>query len=376
MLDDSSLNWQISVIVELVDPRLKFLGELNPSAMENPVDLDPDLQSFESEVENSKPRSDPDFHSTSALEILRETVRVLRFNSTGFLSIMALLIFPVSGFLLSNVFVNQSLVKKLTVRLLVLVRSSGISLGPFVEQFARKSSEMVVAAAVSFPLCATLLLLSRAAVVYSVDCTYSRELFDSLKFYVMMTKIWKRIVFTYLWASTAVSGCLTLFLVVIVAITTLFSMLGFPPNLIIYPPIVLGVIFAILLANCIVICNIAIVVSVLEDVFGLQALLRSVSLIKGKTRVGLLVCFGTTVGLEFVKGLFDRRVKTLSYGDGSSRLWEGPLLVIMHSFLLLLDSMMYAVLYFCCKSSGTIETRDEEESQPILDATKSPSDIN
>jgi hypothetical protein len=38
-------------------------------------------------------------------------------------------------------------------------------------------------------------------------------------------------------------------------------------------------------------------------------------------------------------------VKTLSYGDGSSRLWEGPLLVLMYSFVTLIDSMMSAELW-------------------------------
>jgi hypothetical protein len=42
----------------------------------------------------------------------------------------------------------------------------------------------------------------------------------------------------------------------------------------------------------------------------------------------------------------------LSYGDGSSRLWEGPLLVLMYLFVTLIDSMMSAVFYFTCRSSN------------------------
>ncbi|CAH9128967.1 unnamed protein product [Cuscuta epithymum] len=345
---------------------------LSPSTTANPMDLDSDLQSFQLQVAKEGSRFDHDFHSMSPLEILRETVWILRYNSTGLLSIMALLIFPVSALLLSNVLVNQSLVKKLTVRILLGLRSSGISLRPFIEQLVHKFSEMVVATAVSFPLCATSLLLSKAAIIYSVNCTYSREHFDALKFYVIITKIWKRIIFTYLWVCTAISGCFTLFIVILVAITALFSISGFPSISILYPSIVLVAIFSIIIANCIVICNIAIVISVLEDVAGLQALLKSNSLIKGKTRVGVLMFFGMIIGMAFVKGLFEHRVKTLSYGDGSSRLWEGPLLVIMHSFLLLLDSMMFTVLYFTCKSGRIVEARNEE-SQPILEATKYPS---
>lgn len=348
--------------------QMEVSGDSSPVARENPKEVDPELQIFEFERTNNESRFDDDFHSMSALEILRETVWILRFNSMGFISIMALLILPVSAVLLSNVLVNQSLVRRLTVRLLLVVRSSGISLGHFVKQYGHKFSEKVVAAAVSFPLCATFLLLSKAAIVYAVDCTYSREQFDSLKFYMIMTNIWKRIVFTYLWVWTVISGCVTLFLLLLVAISTMFSMSGLPSNLILYPAVVVGMIFAIILANCVVICNIAIVISVLEDVSGPQALLRSRSLIKGKTQVCLLIFLGTTVGMAFVEGLFDHRVKTLSYGDGSSRIWEGPLLVVMYSFLLLLDSMMNTVFYFCCKSYR-IETYNEE-SQPVLEPSK------
>ncbi|TKY58911.1 hypothetical protein E2542_SST15985 [Spatholobus suberectus] len=63
--------------------------------------------------------------------------------------------------------------------------------------------------------------------------------------------------------------------------------------------------------------------------------------------------------MAFVEGLFEHRVKTLSYGDGSSRVWEGPLLVVMYSFVMLIDSMMSAVFYFSCRSSS-VEMSDGE----------------
>jgi hypothetical protein len=52
-------------------------------------------------------------------------------------------------------------------------------------------------------------------------------------------------------------------------------------------------------------------------------------------------------------------VKTLSYGNGSSRLWEGPLLVLMYSFVMLIDAMMSAVFYLTCRSSS-LDFLDEE----------------
>lgn len=327
------------------------------------------IHNFEMEsVEHNAAEADHHpYDSLSALEILRETVRILRYNLTGFMSITAVLICPVSAVILTNFLVNQSLVKALTLRLLLIAKASGLPLKSFIKQSCQKFSEMLVSTAMCFPLFISLSLLSKTAVFYSVDCTYSRKKFDYSKFYAVVSKIWKCVAITYLWVCLVISGCFVLFLVLLISVGSLLYILGFSSDLILYPAMVVGMIFSIILANSIVICNVAIVVSVLEDVWGLQALLRSRSLIKGQTQVGLLLLLGSTLGMAFVEGLFDHRVKTLSYGDGTSRIWEGPLLVFMYSFIALIDSMMSAVFYFSCKSYHLDSAT--EENQPILEAS-------
>ncbi|XP_058195013.1 uncharacterized protein LOC131311535 [Rhododendron vialii] len=328
---------------------------------------DPDLETFELESLDHGVRYDHQFYSTSALEILRETVRILRYNLMGFTCIAALLICPVSALVLSNVLVDQSIVKRLTIRLLLVVESSGLPLWSFIKQSCQKFAEMVVSSAMCYPFFITLSLLSKAAVVYSVDCTYSRKTFDASKFYVIGTKIWRRVVLTYLWVCGVISGCLTLFLVLLVAVSSLFSIMGVASDLIVYPAMIVGLAFSIIFANAIIICNIAIVISVLEDVSGPQALFRASVLIRGQTQVGLMIFLGSTIGMAFIEGLFEHRVKTLSYGDGTSRIWEAPLLVLMYSFVVLIDSMMSAVFYFSCRSSYNMEALNGE-SQPVLEA--------
>ncbi|CAN4124535.1 unnamed protein product [Withania somnifera] len=328
------------------------------------VALDKD-KNHDQDFENSQ-LQDTNFHSTDALEILKETVRILKYNPNVFLTIAALLICPVSAVLLSNFLVDQSVVKKLSNRFLLLAKSCGLPLEPFIKQSCQKFSEMVISAVMCFPLYVSLLLMSKAAIVYSVDCTYSRKNFDSRKFCIIVTKIWKRITVTYMWVCMVITGCVTLFVVLLVVVSSVFSVMGFPPDLILYPAMIVGIIFSIVLANAMIICNIAIVISVLEDDSGPKALLRSSSLIKGQNQVGLLIFLGSTIGMTFVEGLFEHRVKRLSYGDGSSRIWEGPLLVIIYSFMMLIDSMMGTVFYFSCKSYRMEEPN--EESLPVLEA--------
>ncbi|ONK60042.1 uncharacterized protein A4U43_C08F13590 [Asparagus officinalis] len=171
------------------------------------------------------------------------------------------------------------------------------------------------------------------------------------EFFALARRIWRRLVVTYLWVCGAICGCFGLFLVILIAVCNSLAILGYPPDIVVYPALLVMLGFSMVYAHTIIVCNLAGVISVLEDVSGPRAILRSVSLVKGQTQAGLLIFLGSTIGMAFVEGLFEHRVKTLSYGDGSSRIWEGPLLVVMYSFVVLVDSMMSAVFYFTCRSS-------------------------
>ncbi|CAN0896500.1 hypothetical protein LINGRAHAP2_LOCUS18536 [Linum grandiflorum] len=303
-------------------------------------------------------------HPMNALEILRETVRILRFNAGSFMLIATFLVCPVSALLLSNVLVDQSIVKRLTIRLMLLAKSSGLPLKGFIKHSCHRFAEMVVSSAMCFPFFLTFSLSSKTAVVYSVDCTYSRKEVDVTKLLAIICRIWKRVAVTYVWSCMVIAGCVTLFFVLLLALCSTFSVFGLWPDLNLYAAVLVGLVFSVVFANSIIICSIAVVISVLEDVSGPQALLRSSVLIRGQTQVGLLIYLGSTIGTAFVEGLFEHRVKTLSYGDGSSRIWEGPLLVVMYSFVVLVDMMMSAVFYYSCKS---YRMEAAEECQSILE---------
>lgn len=340
---------------------------MSSEALEIEGSKEPTLRVHElgSEDVISHPR-EYEFHSTSALEIMRETVRILRINSTAFMSIAALFICPVSAVALSDVLVDHSMVKRLTTRLLVIAKTAGLPLNTIVNQSFQRFSEMAVSAAMCFPLYMTLLLLSKTAVVYSVDCSYSNKQFDAPKFWGILKKLWKRVLSTYFWACMVLAGLVTLFIALIVGICSVFLMCGFSPDLIIYPGAIGGLAFSLVFANAIIICNVAIVISVLEEVSGPEALMRSSTLIKGQVQVGLLLYLVSSMGMAFVQGLYDHRVKKVSYGDGSSRLWEGPLLVLMYSFVMLIDSMMTVVFYFSCRWLRMESALDDEEEKELI----------
>ncbi|KAK7836118.1 hypothetical protein CFP56_022914 [Quercus suber] len=304
------------------------------------------LQNLDLESATNVSGTNFQFQSMNALEILRESVRILRYNLHGFMIIRRVAHLPV----------DESIVKRLTVRLLLVAKSSGLPLRPLVKQSCQHFAGMMVSSAFCLPLYITLSF----CVVYSVDCTYSKKKFDVSKFYVIIVQIWRRIVSTYMWVCMLVVGCVTLLCVLLIAVCTAFAVIGLSPDLIVYAAMVLAIFLSVVFANAIVICNIAIVISVLEDVSGPQALLRSRPNASGSFHISWI-----NIGMAFIEGLFQHRVKTLSYGNGSSRIWEGPLLVIMYSFVVLIDSMMTAVFYFCCRYSNL--DASDVEGQSILE---------
>ncbi|KAG7032239.1 hypothetical protein SDJN02_06282, partial [Cucurbita argyrosperma subsp. argyrosperma] len=347
----------------------------SPEIHRDPSPTGKECQDFRLLTVSSQPsdfRIEPDnrFHSMSALEILRETVRILRFNSTAFVVIAILLICPVAAVFLSNVLVDESIVKMLTIRLVLIAKSSGLPLIPIIEHSCQRFAESILASAMCFPLFVTLSLVSKAAVVHTVDCTYAKKRFEASQFFAIVRNIWNRLLLTYASACLAIVGCLTLFLVLLGAVCSTLYALAFSPDLIVFAAVIVGLIFSVIFANAVIICNISIVICVLEDIAGPGALLRSCVVIRGQTQVGLLIFLVSTIGTVFVEGLFEHRVKTLSYGDGSSRIWEGPLLVVMYSFVVLTDSMMNAVFYFSCRSSSMAISNGEQDSSldmPVSD---------
>lgn len=288
----------------------------------------------------------------NALEILRETARILRTDPRTFMTIFALLICPVSTALLSNFLIDQAVVTSLGRRLMLLAVSSGLPAAHFIKQICHHLAGTIVSSAFCFPFFVTFLLPARACIAYSVACNYAGKKVLATEFLGMARRIWRSLVSTYVLVCAAITGCLAVFIVLIVSVCNSFAVLGYPPEIIVYPALLTVLGFSVAYAHTIIVCNLASVISVLEDASGQKALLRSVRLVKGQTQAGLLIFLGSAIGFAFVEGLFEHRVKTLSYGDGSSRAWEGPLLVLMYSFVVLVDSMMSAVFYFTCRSSA------------------------
>lgn len=62
-------------------------------------------------------------------------------------------------------------------------------------------------------------------------------------------------------------------------------------------------------------------------------------------------------------------MKKVSYGDGSSRLWEGPLVVVMYSFVTLyrFDDECSVLIIQSCRVSSVGETQPTVDTVAVVD---------
>ena len=91
------------------------------------------------------------FNTLKPLEILRETIKLLWFNSTAFLTVAVVFIFPVSVIFLSNVFVNQFKVQKLSPWFQWVAKSIGFMKGHFSRSGFYKLSKSLLSFVFCFP---------------------------------------------------------------------------------------------------------------------------------------------------------------------------------------------------------------------------------
>jgi hypothetical protein len=195
-----------------------------------------------------------------------------------------------------------------------------------------------------FTFLAILSLLPISAVVYSIACMYAEKEITFRKVASVVPKVWKRLVVTFAWS-------FAIFLDYNVVGGALFvvagAFVGFGPIgiVIIYP--FLFIFYFIGFVYLSIVGSLASVVSVLEDVCGFQALLKSKALIKGKMGISagffilLLVCI---IGIRKVFDLF------VLPGRVRFREGVGTICLVFLLMVTLFWLVVQTFIYFVCKS--------------------------
>ncbi|XP_039020782.1 uncharacterized protein LOC120152670 [Hibiscus syriacus] len=189
-------------------------------------------------------------------------------------------------------------------------------------------------------------LLSTAAVVYTIACIYTARELTFGKVMSVVPRVWKRLMVTFLCtiATMFVYHVATIFILVscglllmqtdyvdaVLALVLLFYFVGFLYMTIIW--------------------QLASVVSVLEEAYGFQAMMKSKSLIKGKLWVATAIFVKLIVSFFIIQTAFQTLVVDGSIQGMGKRVVYAILCFLLLSKMILFGLVVQTVIYFVCKS--------------------------
>ncbi|CAI9111723.1 OLC1v1012014C1 [Oldenlandia corymbosa var. corymbosa] len=125
-----------------------------------------------------------------------------------------------------------------------------------------------------------------------------------------------------------------------------------------------AVLYSIVLANSLIICNLALIVSGMENSSGYTAILKACVLIRGRTATTLSLALHVNLALAAIEALFQYRIVRalhLSESPFSSIVFEGIFIANLYAILLILDTIIGCIFYRSCKSTtSSIEFEAEQ----------------
>ncbi|KAL7230881.1 hypothetical protein ACSBR2_009212 [Camellia fascicularis] len=188
-------------------------------------------------------------------------------------------------------------------------------------------------------------LLSTSATVYTIACVYTAKEITFKKVMSVVPKVWKRLMITFIW------NFIIVFVYNIVALLVLVIFLLIVGHI---NTIALPILFTLIILYLMgfvyisVVWHLASVVSVLEDVYGIQAMIKSKGLIKGKMKVSIAIFILLNLFFIGIQVVYERFVvveDSIWY-----RIGFGSVCLNLLVFLILFGLVIQTVIYFVCKS--------------------------
>lgn len=190
-------------------------------------------------------------------------------------------------------------------------------------------------------------LLSTSAVVYTVACAYTSREIAFKKVMSVVPRVWKRLMITFLCAFFA------FFLYNVGFVLTLFiwgaTISDSTAGIVVF--IVILILYAVIFVYLTIVWQLASVVSVLEDSYGIKAMIKSKSLIRGKMFVAIAIFFKLNVLIFALNIFFKIFVVYGGFRRGLAQsLGFGALSLFLLLIIILFGLVVQTVVYLVCKS--------------------------
>ncbi|XP_058113880.1 uncharacterized protein LOC131256842 [Magnolia sinica] len=321
-----------------------------------------------------KPKDmDTPFMPMGVFGILREALKIPSKNGKLFLSITLLFLIPSSLLYLANNFAIKPLVTDISAKSVMLQDNDPQRPGYTKLMGAiNKDAGILVSGEMIFLLISSMVsLFAITATISASAMAYYRKDLTHNELFIRIGRTWKRPLITRLYIILFNSGCLFLILILI-GMLKMFAM-GLPIALACLL-LVLALLFLCFYGYISVICNLGIVISVIEESnYGIGALAKAAELIKGRKRQGYIIyVLFKLVGLA-IYWVLGSAMQVMHLTHASSLV-----LVNIGSLETILLFMVFTMFYIECKKSHGEKVEIEGESGyslvptiPLVDASLS-----
>ncbi|XP_004498373.1 uncharacterized protein [Cicer arietinum] len=190
-------------------------------------------------------------------------------------------------------------------------------------------------------------LLSTSAIVYTTASIFTSKDVSYKKVMKIVPKVWKRLMLTFLCAYAAFFAYNVITFIVIILLALTFGIKNGMLVLFIF----LMLLYFIGFVYLTLIWQLASVVTVLEDFYGIKAMVKSKELIKGKMGLSILLFLVLNVSFVLIRLIFKVVVVNGRWSFGYvDRIGYGILCLMLLSCFFLIGLVLQTVLYFVCKS--------------------------
>ncbi|XP_077223947.1 uncharacterized protein LOC143857402 [Tasmannia lanceolata] len=296
-------------------------------------------------------------------KIIRKSIHTFLQNYHHFAATVAFLAFPVSAsILLSQTVIPFSpLPQTVYSRFRSLFDAAGFPpSSQFFSLLNLKLSQTISSSIFTLPFTLSFLLLAKASIIQILHHKHKQS--QSPLCFSSLINLYYPLLLTQVCNSFVIlSANATAFSLLFLAFNSL-DVLGISSQgFLLFLSTAGAIVYSVILANALIICNMAIIVAGMESSGGFLAILKACVLVRGRAATALLLALPINLGLAAVEALFQYRVVRAYklFGDfNSSIAWEAPLIVYIYSLLVILDTVTGCIFFESCKSSTRLNRED------------------
>lgn len=296
-------------------------------------------------------------------KILRRSIHSFLQNYNYFTSTAAFLAFPFSASILLSQALStapSSLLPQIYSRLKALFDAAGFpSSSQLFSILNLKVSQTITSSIFTLPFTLTFLLIAKASIIQALN-QHKPTLPPSFN---SIISLYKPLLHTYICNCFLIlSANATAFGLMFLAFSCIEGLGYSSPTCLLFMSAAGAVLFSVILANALVICNMALALSGMEGHGGYIAILKACVLIREKTSMALFLALPVNLALAAIEALFQFRVVKAYHSAGKA--WpyvalEGIFVAYLYSIFMVLDTIVSCMFYKSFKIGSWNDKEDK-----------------